>query len=662
MTDDLLAAPCRWAASFADDPATIVALREQALLARERGDSIRAQRALEFCVANDVGEASVHALARFWQSLGEPYTATLLLRQAVEGRTTVWLCNHLAQLCCAQGQLQDAALWWCRAGSAVFARAEPSGRQILHWLGAYSAAFGRSAFRSLGVTRASTLLALGRAHHEQRWHDFRVAAYALTAIDTRYGTVRPRWSDVPEFAAGNAGEADRLSGPARASQALDRLAPEGRCGPPSSGRHVHFVTSLDVGGLELRMLRTIARSSSPASHTVVSCQPVLSGLHADFLNQCRALGIEVLCLKPAGNCRDIPVSDDEQPFDTSTGKELATWFDMEMNRVALRLLNREAPFEVTVWGGFTLSKLAPALWLSDVPRIRHEVGSLLLAYEVGLSVSGWARRKFIAALTVSGMCNSRFTVVLNSIAVWDNLRLRFKGLPGHARPVVKYNRLPEEVLSATAGHSATDIRAQLRIPESHLVIGYVARLHPVKNMHLWLDAAAGIARTDEDVSFLIVGDGSVWKASVERAVELGIASRCRFVGQKSTDIRSWYGVIDILLFTSDVEGLSNTLLEAQSLGIPVISRRAGGTGEAVFDGHTGSLVESATASAITEAAVHMLRSPALRLHCGEAGKAYVRALTSLPEATVAVARRRLEELRAATRARANSGRKVASGR
>ena len=54
--------------------------------------------------------------------------------------------------------------------------------------------------------------------------------------------------------------------------------------------------------------------------------------------------------------------------------------------------------------------------------------------------------------------------------------------------------------------------------------------------------------------------------------------------------------MDVVLLTSRHEGLPNVLLEAQSLGIPVVAPDVGGVGETIWRGVTGWAVADADAA------------------------------------------------------------------
>jgi len=87
---------------------------------------------------------------------------------------------------------------------------------------------------------------------------------------------------------------------------------------------------------------------------------------------------------------------------------------------------------------------------------------------------------------------------------------------------------------------------------------------------------------------------------------------------------AFYRFATVAALPSRIEGLSQSLLEAMSLGVPVIASAAGGNPELVFPGETGLLVPPLDPSAWTRALDRLLGDPVLRARVAQGGRALAR--------------------------------------
>ncbi|MBL6459318.1 glycosyltransferase [Belnapia sp. T6] len=159
------------------------------------------------------------------------------------------------------------------------------------------------------------------------------------------------------------------------------------------------------------------------------------------------------------------------------------------------------------------------------------------------------------------------------------------GLPEGTIHVV-HNGFEFDRLSRAADPArAAQLRAQFNIPPGAPVLGGVLRLSDVKRPLLWVEAAARAVRARPDLHLVLAGEGPLLGEVQALARRLGIAERLRLPGH--VEVAPWYRLMDVVLLTSRTEGLPNVLVEAQSLGRPVVSTRVGGMPETVIEGVTG---------------------------------------------------------------------------
>ncbi len=138
-------------------------------------------------------------------------------------------------------------------------------------------------------------------------------------------------------------------------------------------------------------------------------------------------------------------------------------------------------------------------------------------------------------------------------------------------------------------------------------IGWVGRLVPIKNLPLFLKAAAILQSTNPQFEYIVVGDGEDRQLNENLSAELGLQN-IRFLGYRS-DIPAIMAGCDLFVFTSLNEGFGNVIIEAMACGLPVIGTRVGGTPELIQDGKNGFLVDSDDAQALAAALLKIVTNP-----------------------------------------------------
>ena len=122
-----------------------------------------------------------------------------------------------------------------------------------------------------------------------------------------------------------------------------------------------------------------------------------------------------------------------------------------------------------------------------------------------------------------------------------------------------------------------DVRRALGWAPEDVVITYVSRIAPEKNVDYLADALAIVASRRPDVRILLVGDGPS-----RPALEQRIGSIAHFAGYlQGEELSDHYAASDIFAFSSLTETFGNVVLEAMASGLPVVALRAGGVGESV---------------------------------------------------------------------------------
>jgi glycosyltransferase involved in cell wall biosynthesis len=134
---------------------------------------------------------------------------------------------------------------------------------------------------------------------------------------------------------------------------------------------------------------------------------------------------------------------------------------------------------------------------------------------------------------------------------------------------------------AVSAGEAARVRAELGGDASvdrRLLVTMVAEFGAVKRHSLAIDALSRVA--DRRVHLALVGDGPLEADIRVRVERLGLSERVTFAGYRR-DIPAVLAASDVLLLTSEREGLNRSVLEAMASGIPVIGTDTRGVADAV---------------------------------------------------------------------------------
>jgi glycosyltransferase involved in cell wall biosynthesis len=167
--------------------------------------------------------------------------------------------------------------------------------------------------------------------------------------------------------------------------------------------------------------------------------------------------------------------------------------------------------------------------------------------------------------------------------------------------------------------AAGELRRQLGIPRSSPVVGTVARLDVQKRLDRLLEA---VSRLGADVHCIVAGAGPE-RAGLETVMaSLGLAGRVHFLGNRE-DVGDVYAELDVMVVSSDREGLSNSMLEAMASGVPVVSTPVSGAEDALEsfgDGRKPGVKVGFDAGEIAAALELLLGDPDIRAEMGRAAQ------------------------------------------
>lgn len=166
-----------------------------------------------------------------------------------------------------------------------------------------------------------------------------------------------------------------------------------------------------------------------------------------------------------------------------------------------------------------------------------------------------------------------------------------------------------------------EVRLELGVPEDAVAIIFSGRLAPEKRPFDMLRVFADVLERSGNVHCLVAGSDFLDEPFGIEAARLSPEPRKRLhiLGLRR-DMARLLAASDILLLTSETEGLSNAVMEAMHMGLPVVATNAGGTPELVADGHNGFLAEIGDIAALASKLLELAADPSRRKAMGRAGQ------------------------------------------
>jgi glycosyltransferase involved in cell wall biosynthesis len=201
-------------------------------------------------------------------------------------------------------------------------------------------------------------------------------------------------------------------------------------------------------------------------------------------------------------------------------------------------------------------------------------------------------------------------------------------IPREIPRAVVYHGVDEDFFADPPDRSAA--RARLGVAVEERLSTVIGRLQRWKGQDVFVRAAAEVARACPEARFAVVGGGlfgleADYGDELRRlAADLGLAGRCQLVGHRS-DVRDWMVASDVVVHAARApEPGANVVMEAMSLGRPVVASACGAPTEIVEDGISGLLFTPEDSSGLAGHVIRILRDPTLAGRLGAGGAARIR--------------------------------------
>lgn len=273
-------------------------------------------------------------------------------------------------------------------------------------------------------------------------------------------------------------------------------------------------------------------------------------------------------------------------------------------RQALQALDAAHGF--ALWHGFFLTAAYPCLLVARRGRPRPLIASIRGSDVATLLEHPLARAVLLPVLTHASWITSVNQAYLDRVA---------EEIPIEGRCSVIRNSVAPLGL-AQEGWRLTD--------DNRGVVGTVGEFRKVKDIPLLVRAYAGVpasARRELRLAGFFSDEEEAWWSRT-LVTEYGLDAETTVTGlfphaEVNTHLRGMH----VYVQSSAYEGLPNALLEAASLGVPIVATAVGGMREVIEDGVSGLLVPHGDARALGAALTRVLSDEGLAHRLSEGGRA-----------------------------------------
>ncbi len=206
----------------------------------------------------------------------------------------------------------------------------------------------------------------------------------------------------------------------------------------------------------------------------------------------------------------------------------------------------------------------------------------------------------------------------------DDLEYMARLLDRNKTVVVKGTGVDTDFFSSgkVNGKEQDNLRQEFSIKKDTVVITFIGRLLWHKGIGELMEAAQELTAKYDNMVFLVVGwidQGNPACVTKKFIDALGENRRIIFTGQRD-DVREILSLTDVFVLPSYREGTPRTVLEAMSMGVPIITTNVPGCSQTVEEGRNGVLVPVKDSRALSAAIEKLTGDGKLRDEMGKAGR------------------------------------------
>lgn len=162
----------------------------------------------------------------------------------------------------------------------------------------------------------------------------------------------------------------------------------------------------------------------------------------------------------------------------------------------------------------------------------------------------------------------------------------------------------------------------LKNKDKFIITPGASRITDRKGLNYLIEAIKKLSEKYPQIYLEIMGDGNAREKLETLTESLNLKDKVKFLGRiPREEIAPYYQRASVFVLPSFNEGMSNAMLEALAVGLPIITTDTGGAKELVKEGENGYIIKTRDVDDIVGKIEILINNPELKNKLGEASRA-----------------------------------------
>lgn len=173
------------------------------------------------------------------------------------------------------------------------------------------------------------------------------------------------------------------------------------------------------------------------------------------------------------------------------------------------------------------------------------------------------------------------------------------------------------------GNHLNELQEKLEIHDEDFIIGYAGRLTKDKGIDLLIESFQMLYKMNSDLKLLLIGNFESSDSLKQENTDI-IHQHPNIIYVPYTDgMDYYYSLMDLFILPTYREGFSNVSIEAQGMGVPVVTFDSTGASDTVEHGKTGLITESRSVDGLVKAIDELMKNDRKREEMARVSRGFI---------------------------------------